>query len=121
VVGPSVQAAAEKYRAKCYRVIPCRIHRGNISPTSPATLVCSSPVRSPFVGLDHRQRVRLQAAEGVAAGGHAGGLAEAFQGPATGIVVERERMDKFGRPMLGATVKRSSAPAATADVWSMRR
>ena len=28
-----------------------------------------------------------------------------FQGPATGVVVERERMDKFGRPMLGATVK----------------
>jgi ribulose-bisphosphate carboxylase large chain len=28
-----------------------------------------------------------------------------FQGPATGVVVERERMDKFGRPVLGATVK----------------
>jgi ribulose-bisphosphate carboxylase large chain len=28
-----------------------------------------------------------------------------FQGPATGIIVERERMDKFGRPLLGATVK----------------
>jgi ribulose-bisphosphate carboxylase large chain len=28
-----------------------------------------------------------------------------FQGPATGIVVERERLDKFGRPLLGATVK----------------
>ncbi|TPW17261.1 MAG: ribulose-bisphosphate carboxylase large chain, partial [Halothiobacillaceae bacterium] len=28
-----------------------------------------------------------------------------FQGPATGIVVERERMDKFGRPLLGATTK----------------
>jgi len=28
-----------------------------------------------------------------------------FQGPATGIVVERERMDKYGRPLLGATVK----------------
>jgi len=28
-----------------------------------------------------------------------------FQGPATGVVVERERMDKFGRPLLGATVK----------------
>ncbi|MEO8524601.1 MAG: ribulose-bisphosphate carboxylase large subunit, partial [Caldimonas sp.] len=24
-----------------------------------------------------------------------------FQGPATGIVVERERLDKFGRPLLG--------------------
>jgi ribulose-bisphosphate carboxylase large chain len=28
-----------------------------------------------------------------------------FQGPATGLVVERERLDKFGRPFLGATVK----------------
>nr|YP_010206773.1 ribulose-1,5-bisphosphate carboxylase/oxygenase large subunit [Alaria esculenta]UAX21229.1 ribulose-1,5-bisphosphate carboxylase/oxygenase large subunit [Alaria esculenta]UAX22921.1 ribulose-1,5-bisphosphate carboxylase/oxygenase large subunit [Alaria esculenta]UXD12085.1 ribulose-1,5-bisphosphate carboxylase/oxygenase large subunit [Alaria esculenta]UXD12226.1 ribulose-1,5-bisphosphate carboxylase/oxygenase large subunit [Alaria esculenta]UXD12367.1 ribulose-1,5-bisphosphate carboxylase/ox len=28
-----------------------------------------------------------------------------FQGPATGVVVERERLDKFGRPFLGATVK----------------
>ena len=28
-----------------------------------------------------------------------------FQGPASGIVVERERLDKYGRPLLGATVK----------------
>eukprot|EP00974_Lingulodinium_polyedra_P075215 7287820-Lingulodinium_polyedra.AAC.2 len=28
-----------------------------------------------------------------------------FQGPATGLIVERERMDKYGRPFLGATVK----------------
>jgi ribulose-bisphosphate carboxylase large chain len=28
-----------------------------------------------------------------------------FQGPPTGIVVERERLDKFGRPLLGCTVK----------------
>jgi ribulose-bisphosphate carboxylase large chain len=28
-----------------------------------------------------------------------------FQGPATGIVVERERMNNFGRPLLGATMK----------------
>ena len=28
-----------------------------------------------------------------------------FQGPGTGIIVERERLDKFGRPLLGATVK----------------
>src|SRR6201992_2541212 len=28
-----------------------------------------------------------------------------FSGPATGVVVERERLDKFGRPLLGATVK----------------
>ena len=28
-----------------------------------------------------------------------------FQGPATGVIVERERLDKYGRPLLGATVK----------------
>ena len=28
-----------------------------------------------------------------------------FQGPATGVIVERERMNKFGRPLLGATTK----------------
>ena len=28
-----------------------------------------------------------------------------FSGPPTGIIVERERLDKFGRPLLGATTK----------------
>jgi len=28
-----------------------------------------------------------------------------FDGPPTGIIVERERLDKFGRPLLGATIK----------------
>src|SRR6266699_5210305 len=31
--------------------------------------------------------------------------AKTFKGPPTGIVVERERLDKFGRPLLGATMK----------------
>jgi ribulose-bisphosphate carboxylase large chain len=31
--------------------------------------------------------------------------AKTFDGPPAGIVVERERLDKFGRPLLGATVK----------------
>ena len=30
---------------------------------------------------------------------------KSFQGPATGIVMEREYLDKFGRPLLGATTK----------------
>src|SRR5207245_11116128 len=34
-----------------------------------------------------------------------------FQGPATGIVVERERMDPFGRPVLGATVTPNLGPS----------
>ncbi|MBM3506400.1 MAG: ribulose-bisphosphate carboxylase large subunit [Alphaproteobacteria bacterium] len=28
-----------------------------------------------------------------------------FQGPPTGVMVERERLDKYGRPLLGATTK----------------
>ena len=28
-----------------------------------------------------------------------------FQGPATGVIVERERLNKYGTPLLGATVK----------------
>jgi ribulose-bisphosphate carboxylase large chain len=28
-----------------------------------------------------------------------------FRGPPTGLIVERERLDKFGRPLLGATTK----------------
>jgi ribulose 1,5-bisphosphate carboxylase large subunit-like protein len=32
-------------------------------------------------------------------------LLKTFQGPATGIVVERERLNKYGVPLLGATVK----------------
>jgi len=32
-------------------------------------------------------------------------LVTTFDGPPTGIIVERERLDKFGRPLLGATIK----------------
>ena len=32
-------------------------------------------------------------------------LVKTFKGPPTGLVVERERLDKFGRPLLGATTK----------------
>ena len=35
-----------------------------------------------------------------------------FQGPATGVIVERERLDKFGRPLLGATPSPSWASRA---------
>ncbi|MEN8719365.1 MAG: form I ribulose bisphosphate carboxylase large subunit [Oceanococcaceae bacterium] len=32
-------------------------------------------------------------------------LVKTFKGPPTGMIVERERLDKFGRPLLGATTK----------------
>ncbi len=36
-----------------------------------------------------------------------------FKGPPTGLIVERERLDKFGRPL-------SDCPAATTVAWSTR-
>ena len=32
-------------------------------------------------------------------------LLRTYQGPAAGLAVERERLDKFGRALLGATLK----------------
>ena len=32
-------------------------------------------------------------------------LVKTYKGPSTGLIVERERLDKFGRPLLGATTK----------------
>jgi ribulose-bisphosphate carboxylase large chain len=32
-------------------------------------------------------------------------MLKTFMGPATGLICERERLDKFGRPLLGATIK----------------
>ena len=100
--------ACDKYRAKAYRVDPVP---GTARPVLRLHRLRPRPVRAGLDrqpdGLDHRQRVRLQAAEGAAARGHAhpGRLREDLPGPPTGIVVERERLDKFGRPLLGATAK----------------
>ena len=77
--------ACEKYRAKAYRVDPVpngagpvlRLHRLRSRP------VRAGLDRQPH-GLDHRQRLRLQAAQGAAARGHAlpGRLCEDLPGPA---------------------------------------
>ena len=79
-----------------------------ISPTSPTISICSSPDRSPtssasiignVFGFKPLKALRLEDMRLPVA------YVKTFQGPATGIVVERERLDKFGRPLLGATVK----------------
>ena len=45
-----------------------------------------------------------------------------FQGPPHGVVMEREYLDKFGRPLLGATTKpKLGLSARTTPAWSMRR
>src|ERR1700743_2259561 len=100
--------AAEKYRAKCYRVDPVPNTPGSyfayvaddldfFEPGSTASL-CASTIANVF-GFKPLKALRLEDMRLPVA------YVKTFQGPATGIVVERERMDKFGRPLLGATVK----------------
>ncbi|TFF22786.1 form I ribulose bisphosphate carboxylase large subunit [Jiella endophytica] len=100
--------AAEKYRAKAYRVdkVPNTtdqyfayiaydldlFERGSIANLT-ASIIGNVFGFKPLKGL-RLEDMRLPTA-----------YVKTFQGPATGIVVERERLDKFGRPLLGATVK----------------
>ncbi|ORE99087.1 form I ribulose bisphosphate carboxylase large subunit [Aurantimonas sp. 22II-16-19i] len=100
--------AAEKYRAKAYRVdkVPNTtdqyfayiaydldlFENGSIANLT-ASIIGNVFGFKPLKGL-RLEDMRLPTA-----------YVKTFQGPATGIVVERERLDKFGRPLLGATVK----------------
>src|SRR5579863_4485233 len=100
--------AAEKYRAKCYRVDPVPGSPGQyfayiaydldlFEPGSIANL--SASVIGKVFGFKPLKALRLEDMRFPAA------YVKTFAGPPTGIVVERERLDKFGRPLLGATVK----------------
>ena len=64
--------ACEKYRAKCYRVDPVPNAPGQYFAYIAYDLDLFEPGSiANLIGLDHRQRVRLQAAQGAAARGHA--------------------------------------------------
>ena len=100
--------ACEKYRAKCYRVDPVPNAEGQyfayiaydldlFEPGSIANLTAS--IIGNVFGFKPLKALRLEDMRLPVA------YVKTFQGPATGIVVERERLDKFGRPLLGATVK----------------
>ena len=100
--------AAEKYRAKCYRVDPVPNSPGShfayiaydldlFEPGSIANL--SASIIGNVFGFKPLKALRLEDMRFPVA------YVKTYQGPATGIVVERERLDKFGRPLLGATVK----------------
>ncbi len=100
--------ATEKYRAKCYRVDPVPGTEGQyfayiaydldlFEPGSIANLTAS--IIGNVFGFKPLKALRLEDMRLPTA------YVKTFQGPATGIVVERERLDKFGRPLLGATVK----------------
>src|SRR5258706_350484 len=100
--------AAEKYRAKCYRVDPVPNSPGqsfayiaydlDLFETGSIANLSASIIGNVF-GFKPLKALRLEDMRLPVA------YVKTFQGPATGIVVERERMDKFGRPLLGATVK----------------
>jgi len=100
--------AAEKYRAKCYRVDPVPNSPGqyfayiaydlDLFENGSIANLSASIIGNVF-GFKPLKALRLEDMRLPVA------YVKSFQGPATGIVVERERMDKFGRPLLGATVK----------------
>jgi ribulose-bisphosphate carboxylase large chain len=100
--------ACDKYRAKCYRVDPVPNAPGSyfafiaydldlFEPGSIANLAAS--IIGNVFGFKPIKALRLEDMRLPI------GYVKSFQGPPTGIVVERERLDKFGRPLLGATVK----------------
>jgi ribulose-bisphosphate carboxylase large chain len=100
--------ACEKYRAKCFRVDPVPNAPGQyfayiaydldlFEPGSIANLTAS--IIGNVFGFKPLKALRLEDMRLPVA------YVKTFDGPATGIVVERERLDKFGRPLLGATVK----------------
>ncbi len=100
--------ACERYRAKAYRVDPVPGSPGQFfayiaydldlfEPGSIANL--SASVIGNVFGFKPLKALRLEDMRFPTA------YVKTFAGPPTGIVVERERLDKFGRPLLGATVK----------------
>ena len=100
--------ACERYRAKCYRVDPVpgsdTEHFAYIAydldlfePGSIANLTAS--IIGNVFGFKPLKALRLEDMRIPVA------YVKTFEGPPTGIVVERERLDKFGRPLLGATTK----------------
>jgi ribulose-bisphosphate carboxylase large chain len=100
--------ACERYRAKAYRVDPVPGAPGQyfayiaydldlFEPGSIANL--SASIIGNVFGFKPLQALRLEDMRFPVA------YVKTFAGPPTGIIVERERLDKFGRPLLGATVK----------------
>ena len=100
--------ACEKYRAKAYRVDPVPSTEDQyfayiaydldlFEPGSIANLTAS--IIGNVFGFKPLKGLRLEDMRLPVS------YVKTFQGPATGIVVERERLNVFGRPLLGATVK----------------
>jgi ribulose-bisphosphate carboxylase large chain len=100
--------ACDKYRAKAYRVDPVPGTPGqwfayiayDIELFEVNSIVnLSASIIGNVFGFKPLKALRLEDMRLPIA------YVKTYDGPATGIVVERERLDKFGRPLLGATVK----------------
>jgi ribulose-bisphosphate carboxylase large chain len=100
--------ACEKYRAKCYRIDPVPGQPGSVfahiaydldlfEPGSVANLTAS--IIGNVFGFKPLKALRLEDIRLPVA------YVKTYDGQPTGIVVKRERLDKFGRPLLGATMK----------------
>ena len=100
--------ACERYRAKAYKVEPVpgspdqyfAFIAYDLALFEPGSIanVTASIIGNVF-GFKPLRALRLEDMRFPAA------YVKSFAGPPAGIVVERERLDKFGRPLLGATVK----------------
>jgi len=108
VVWTDLLTACDLYRAKAYRVDPV--------PSAADTYFCyiaydidlfeegslanlTASIIGNIFGFKAVKALRLEDMRMPFA------LLKTYQGPACGCIVERERLDKFGRPLLGATVK----------------
>jgi ribulose-bisphosphate carboxylase large chain len=100
--------AADRYRAKAYRVDPVPGQPGQwfayiaydiilFEEGSIANLTAS--IIGNVFGFKPLKALRLEDIRFPVA------YVKTYKGPPTGIVMERERLDKFGRPLLGATTK----------------
>jgi ribulose-bisphosphate carboxylase large chain len=100
--------ASDVYRAKAYRVEPVPNASGqyfawvaydlDLFEEGSITNLTASVIGNVF-GFKPLKALRLEDMRIPVA------YLKTFRGPPTGIVVERERLDKFGRPLLGATIK----------------
>ena len=100
--------ASEHYRAKAYRVDPVPGAPGqwfayiayDLELFEPNSIVnLSASIIGNVFGFKPLKALRLEDMHLPIA------YVKTYFGPPTGIVVERERLDKYGRPLLGATVK----------------
>merc|ERR1711920_903144 len=108
VVWTDLLTACDMYRAKAYRCDPVPNSPGvffnfiayDLDLFEEGSLAClTASIIGNVFGFKAIKALRLEDMRFPVA------FLKTFQGPGTGIVVERERLDKFGRALLGATVK----------------